>query len=925
MRKSLTTAFFLTTVLITFFSILILGSLWIYIEYASFKNEEEKIRQENVAYHEEMIKRETEKAIKFINSIRNQTEDKLKGSIKEKVYQAYAIALNLYTKNKGSKSNGEIAVMIREAIRPLRYNNGRGYFFITNLEGIVQLNPTKPEYEGGSFNTPETIGVVQDMIKLVREFGEGFYEYAWIKMDDTNRQFPKIAFVKHFEPFNWYIGTGEYLDDFEEDIKGEILNYIEQISFGKDGYIFAGTYDGISLSGPAKGRNMYEVTDANGLKLVQELIKAARSGGGFIQYIMPDLEGKRPLPKLSYSLPVKDWQWYVGAGVYLADIEEMLFEKKSDIRRRVFTNLVIILFIIVAVLVIAFLTVYILSRKLNRELNIFSNFFEQASSLKNAKYIEERDLQFSEFEGLASSANEMINARRKAENALKESEEKYRALAENSPDIIMRYDKELRYLYASPSVENVTGMTPDEFTGKTHKEIGFPLEEYRFWDEKIRTVFDTRQPVEAQFELNMNNKKTIIDWHLMPEFSVDGSVETVLSTARDITEQVEMENQLRQSQKMEAVGQLAGGIAHDFNNLLQAIHGYTDLSINDLPPEHPVQGNLGQVIKATSRSESLVRQLLTFSRRESIKPEYIDLNEIIGSLIKIVSRVIGEHIELQVVPGHNLKNIYADPGQIEQILMNLCVNARDAMPEGGKILIETRNTILNNEYCENHTWAREGEYVLFSISDTGTGIPIEIRDRIFEPFFTTKQIGEGTGLGLATVYGIVKQNDGLINIYSELERGTVFKIYIPASDRKTEKSKETKKDISDITGSETILLAEDEIQVRELAVKVLEKAGYKVLVAQDGESAIELFKKEKDRIDLAILDVIMPGKSGKVVSEFIQKINPDLPVIFCSGYSKNYLGADFEPSKNVNILQKPIGPTDLLKAIRALLGDELPN
>jgi CheY-like chemotaxis protein len=373
---------------------------------------------------------------------------------------------------------------------------------------------------------------------------------------------------------------------------------------------------------------------------------------------------------------------------------------------------------------------------------------------------------------------------------------------------------------------------------------------------------------------------------------------------------------------MEAVGQLAGGVAHDFNNLLQAIHGYTEIAMQDIDQNSSAMENLEQAMKAVSRSDSLVKQLLTFSRKDRMNPEYLNLNDLIASLMKMVGRLIGEHIDLQVIPGHDLKSIYADAGQIEQVIINLCVNARDAMPDGGRILIETKNVYLDKEYCIEHSWAKAGDYISLCISDTGAGIPRDIRDHIFEPFFTTKEIGEGTGLGLATVYGIIKQHNGLIDVYSEIGHGTTFRIYLPAVERKTFKQEKEEKTIREITGNETILLAEDEYQVRELTVKILENAGYNIIIADNGEAAIELFKKNIDKIDLAILDVIMPKVSGNTVSEFIWKTNPDMPVIFCSGYSKNYLGTDFQHKENVKLLQKPIRSNEILTTIRELLDND---
>lgn len=382
-------------------------------------------------------------------------------------------------------------------------------------------------------------------------------------------------------------------------------------------------------------------------------------------------------------------------------------------------------------------------------------------------------------------------------------------------------------------------------------------------------------------------------------------------------ERKRLEEQLRQAQKMEAVGQLAGGVAHDFNNLLFIITGCTELMMDEIPHDDPIRENLNMIMGASARATTLVRQLLLFSRRSAMRPVITDLNELISNLIKMIRRIIGEHISLEIHPGFNLKNICADPGQIEQAIMNLCVNARDAMPEGGKIIIETKNISIDNEFSKYYPWAKKGEFVLLTISDTGLGIPHEIQDRIFEPFFTTKDVGKGTGMGLAALYGIITSHDGMIRLYSEPGSGTVFKVYIPAA-RQTdvcrEKDQECVKDF--IGNGETIIVAEDEENVRRMIVHILETANYKVIAARDGNNAIELFNKHTQETDLALLDVVMPQMGGDKVMEHIRKIRPDLPVIFLTGYSKGMLPKSILSKRDYDIIQKPVSRFDLLHKIR---------
>jgi signal transduction histidine kinase len=379
-----------------------------------------------------------------------------------------------------------------------------------------------------------------------------------------------------------------------------------------------------------------------------------------------------------------------------------------------------------------------------------------------------------------------------------------------------------------------------------------------------------------------------------------------------------LERRLRQAQKMEAVGQLAGGVAHDFNNYLQAVSACMETSMTGLPMEHPVRADLEQVRKATERSAALTRQLLTFSRRETLQLEALDLNEVIERVTQMLGRVIGENVELTVEAEAGLRTILADRGQIEQVLMNLCINARDAMPEGGTLRIETKNVFVDREMVNRAPGVKEGDYVLLQVADSGMGMAPEVRDRIFEPFFTTKDVGEGTGLGLSTVYAIVEQHGGWVELVSQPGEGARFDIYLPAGSRVGPAREHHVSPEEARGGNETLFFAEDDELVRNLTIRILERAGYRLIVASDGEEAIRLFEERGDEVDLAVLDVVMPRKSGKDVHDVIKASNPDIPVLFSSGYSYSDLGPDRLPEGSQLIL-KPYNPSELLARIREVL------
>jgi signal transduction histidine kinase/ActR/RegA family two-component response regulator len=393
-----------------------------------------------------------------------------------------------------------------------------------------------------------------------------------------------------------------------------------------------------------------------------------------------------------------------------------------------------------------------------------------------------------------------------------------------------------------------------------------------------------------------------------------------LQTQRDASEK--LRDQLHHSQRMESVGQLAGGIAHDFNNLLQGILGYGEMATSKVPDTSPVRDDIEQMIDAGERAKVLVRQLLAFSRQQVLELSDVNLNYVIGDSVKLIQRVIGEHITFDYISGKELGIVRADRGQIEQILMNLCVNARDAMGDSGRLTIETRSTELDDEFCSANDWAVPGRYVMLTVSDTGSGISKDVQERMFEPFYTTKEQGKGTGLGLSTVFGIVGQHEGMIHVYSEIDIGTTFKIYFPTVNR-LEDASEIPIPASMQGGIETILVADDERVVLEVAEAMLVESGYTVLKASDGEEAIEMFDEHVDKVDMVLLDVVMPKLSGKAVADHIYKHNPDFPILFSSGYSNDAVHTNFVLDDGMQLIQKPYNRADLLRRIRDVIEDRV--
>jgi nitrogen-specific signal transduction histidine kinase/CheY-like chemotaxis protein len=390
----------------------------------------------------------------------------------------------------------------------------------------------------------------------------------------------------------------------------------------------------------------------------------------------------------------------------------------------------------------------------------------------------------------------------------------------------------------------------------------------------------------------------------------------------DITEQRQLEIQLRQAQKMDAIGRLAGGVAHDFNNLLTAILGCADLMLESLPEDAPEREEAHEIHDAAIRAAELTRQLLAFSRQQVLAPKVIHLNDVVAGVHRMLERLIGEDVELRTILAPDLGSVRADPGQIEQVVVNLAVNARDAMPKGGKLTIETANTVLDEAYAREHgVPAAAGPCVMLAVTDTGTGMDAETQARIFEPFFTTKPAGKGTGLGLATVYGIVKQSDGLIWVYSELGKGTSFKIYLPQATGAAESVRAAKAGVEPLRGTETVLLVEDQVEVRKLARKILEARGYTVLAAGSGPEALVLADQHSGPIDLLITDVVMPGMGGRDVSLTLGPKRPAMKILYLSGYTDQTVIHHGVLEPGVAFLQKPFTPDVLARKVRELLDE----
>jgi signal transduction histidine kinase/ActR/RegA family two-component response regulator len=418
--------------------------------------------------------------------------------------------------------------------------------------------------------------------------------------------------------------------------------------------------------------------------------------------------------------------------------------------------------------------------------------------------------------------------------------------------------------------------------------------------------------------LAMFARKPLTDFTLKALESVSGNV--ALGIRRKQAERAEetMRQQLMQAQKMEAVGRLAGGVAHDFNNILTAVIGYCDFALDQLREEDPLYRDIGEVKKAGVRASGLTRQLLAFSRKQVLEPRPVDLNEVATGLEKMLRRLIGEDIDLKLALAPALGTVMADPGQVEQVLLNLVVNARDAMPKGGKVTIETENALLDEAYADAHPDVRPGPYAAIAVSDTGCGMAREVLAHLFEPFFTTKETGKGTGLGLSTAYGIVKQSGGHISVYSEPGKGSTFRVFLPRTDRETVTEKKDPSPVA-LRGTETVLVVEDDEVIRTIASRMLRAHGYTVLTAPDGDSALTVCGRSDAPVDLLLTDVVMPRMGGRDLADRLAALHPALRVLYMSGYTAGAIADHGVLEAGVALLQKPFAAEPLLRKVRQVL------
>lgn len=773
-------------------------------EYGEYSKDIRMLKKKHVAARKEQSRDEVEKVLAYIQYKRSTTERKLKENIRLRVNEALALSGNLYEKYKEKKSSDEIGDMIREALRPLRFHQGRGYFFIYDMKGISILMPFSPNLEGKNlWDLQDSKGqfTIRRFVSMIKEKKEGYLHWHWYKPGNTQNMAEKIGFAKYFAPLDWWIGTGEYTEDAEKDTQQECLAWINNIRYGKDGYIFVYDFAANTLAHykPQNiGINRWHFTDPHGVKVLQELIRISQNEeGGYLQYVgsIRPSTGE-PAYKLSYAKAVPDWQWMVGTGVYTDEIESILTEKNAAAQNEIIKDMLISLAVLAGLILFIAAVSGFISGKIMKNFRIFSDFFKK--SVTESHPVEEEALFFSEFRELAFTANRMTEERDRSR-------------------------------------------------------------------EEIR----------------------------------------------------KMEEELQRAQKMESLGRLAGGVAHDLNNVLAAAVSYPEMILMELPEDSSIRGPLLSIKTSGLRATAILQDLLSLARSGIPRKEIVSLNRIIRKYLKSPAheqlRSTYPDIRIHFLPAEDLLHICGSPDHLEKAVANLIFNAAESVKTKGTVTITTENRYMDRPFSGYDT-IREGDYCVLKVADEGPGISPEDKEKIFEPFYSKKIMGRsGTGLGMAVVWATVHDHGGYIHIDSPDEGGNVFELYFYAS---REKETHTEISLKDFSGNgETVLVADDMEDQREIASLMLQKLNYRVHTVADGNAAVEWLTE--NRADILLLDMIMdPRMDGLETYQQVVAIRPGQKAVITSGFPENERVAAARKLGAGAYLRKPYTMEKLGKAIK---------
>ncbi len=896
--------------------------------YHDFNLRSKEMRIKYTAGQKQMIKQEVKRVVDTINYKKTESEKLTKKKIRSRVYEAYLIAENIYRQNKADKTSAEIKHMIINALRPIRFAENTGYYFISGFDGKAVLFPVKPSLEGVNLtNVKDTHGqyITKDMIKIVKNSAEGFYKYHWLKPGIKGDDFKKIAFIKLFKPYNWFIGAGLYVDDVESQIKIDLLKDISRIRFGREGYIFVNRFNGDALVSNGnvifERRKLWEVFNKNPEKtkniFKKEYQAALKPHGGYIYYSLVKLnDPEKESPKASFICGISDLKWIVGAGVYLDDVEKDITAMQTELNRAKKTRLFYFFLLISAIVCFFLFFLRIMTKRLKNDFSLFVLFFDRAVTA--GEPVNRNLIHFAELDRMAEYANEMLDERKKSTQEILNEKERLAVTIHSIGDGVITCDRTGKIELINRVAEKLTGWKfkdaenkalPEVFNiinSDTGKKAVNPVDKV-LADGKITGLANHTVLISRY-----GNKYQIAD-SAAPIKDKNGNITGVVLVFRDVTDRYRIREEMQKMDKLKSVGTLAGGIAHDFNNIMTGMFGNISIVKTKLGKDHHEYRLLEKAENSMHRAVGLTKQLLTFARGGKPVLEKRAVGELIEEIVKF--DLSGSNVKPFFDVQDNLWIAEIDSGQIQQVFSNLTINACQAMPDGGNLYISLKNI----ELAETETVGlKQGQYIKIIVQDEGCGIDNALLDRVFDPYFTTK--GTGNGLGLAVAYSIIKKHGGHISAASESGKGACFTVLLPACMEKkpngSEKNADNLSAVKKIGKNNTgkghtakILIMDDDETIQMVASAMLAAIGFSSESASDGEHALNMYRKSLDNgdpFDAIIMDLTIPGGMGG--EEAVKKVllmDPKARIIVSSGYADDPVMANYAEYGFKGIITKP--------------------
>ena len=881
------------TIIVITITILAIGYFWIYKEYSSFKRINERIQKNHIEKHKELLKNETLKAVDYVYFKIKETEAKQKERLKSRVYMALSIAESIYNQNKSTKTKSEIKQMIKEVLRPIRFDNGRGYIFIGNLDGYDVLFPIAPKYEGQYlYDLQDAMGnyVMRDELNVVNNQGEGFVTGYWKRPGaDDEMTHKKISFVKLFEPLDWYFGTGEYVEDFEKEVQKEVLERLSKIRFGKEGYIFVNTYDGDALITDGrivtKDINLWDYKDPNGVKVIQEERKVSKNpDGGFIYYSWKKLSSDQIVPKMSYVKGIPEWRWMIGAGVYFEDINPILAEQKAQLKQTIQKNIITIVIIFGAVFTFLFVFTYFMSKKAKDDVNSFLNFFKNASH--NLEEMDESKLDFYEFKTIAQSANKMIIEIKNSQKKKREEEALFERLFESAPEAIALIGNNKKIVKVNTAFTKLFGYSKEELINQNVDDFIVP-EELKEQAKKYYQRIIKGLDIEAEEIRIRNDQSKVFVSILATPITFSKGQLGVYVIYRDITQQKETERILHEAKiKAEESDRLKSAfltnMSHEIRTPMNAITGFSNLIINRELSEKDKLEYLNIINKSSNNLLEIIDNIIDVSKLEAenlvVNKVKCNINTILDELyidfhkLKKERKLNRVDLILRKDIRTNDFEVITDPKRFKQIFTNLLDNAFKFIEKGK---VEFGYTLDNNN-------------LICFVKDTGIGISREHTKYIFEPFrqaddSSTRKFG-GTGIGLTLTKKLVELLGGKIHVEAEKNKGANFYFNIPFELPKKEVVTKTNLPHNINWENKNILIAEDVETNYQFLKTLLEKTHATVSWARNGQELIEMVEKD-NHYDLILMDIQMPKVNGHKAFKHLQNKGFKIPVIAQTAYA----------------------------------------